>query len=302
MVCLRSLFCALLSISNTYVTGEVISEFLNAMLDSELPIDALSTLTRFLKIDDASSVDFLNESTEAPSSLPGEIIPTKIAQDIWSLSKACRTELLRAQGLSATAERVATSFAEETQNRSVDIDLSPVEPLTPPAFSQRLQESMHVALMKVMEERDMSHARFAAAEVLHIHEMEQKRKQNARLVAELDGLRSEKSSQNEDTEKQKRQLHIQQNSDDELMSLCQQLAGEISARTAASLEVVRLKESRQMECEHHRNEVQSLKDEIQKLREELQDEKAKTESASTELSGWRRSYRDVLDQNSSLSS
>ena len=269
------------------------------MLDSELPIDALSTLTSFLNIDEASSVDFLGESTEETSSQPGAKIPTEIAQEIWSLSKACRTELLRAQGLSVMAERVATSFEEEAQSRSVAIDISPVEPLTPPAFSQRLQESMHVALMKVMEERDMSHARLAAAEVLHVHELEQQRKQNARLVAELDVLRTESSSQNADTEKQKRQLHIQQSSDDELMSLCQQLAGEISARTAASLEVVRLKESRQMESEHHRNEVQSLKDEIQKLREELQDEKAKTESASTELSGWRRSYRDVLDQNSS---
>ena len=89
---------------------------------------------------------------------------------------------------------------------------------------------------------------------------------------------------------------MQQSSDDELMSLCQQLAGEISARTAASLEVVRLKEGRQMESDHHHNEVQSLKDDIQRLRAELQEEKAKTESASTELSGWRRSYKDVLDK------
>lgn len=267
------------------------------MLGSELPVDALSELTRFLDISDASSKDY--ELPESQEDSPPQIVPplpTEIAEEIWSLSRVCRTELLRAQGFSVVAERVATSFVEEASNRSKLVEHSPIEPLTPPAFSQRLQDSMHMALMKVMEERDVSHARLAAAEVLHVHELEQQRKHNARLVAELEVLRNEKSAQSADAEKQQRQRQMQQSSDDELMSLCQQLAGEISARTAASLEVVRLKEGRQMESDHHRGEVQALKDEIQRLHKELQDEKAKTESASTELSSWRRSYKDVLDK------
>ena len=266
------------------------------MLDSELPIDALSALTRFLKISDASTNDYGSQGNSVEKSLPQ--VPTKIAEEIWSLSKVCRTEMLRAQGLSDMAERIATSIAEEAHKQREWTESTVARPLTPPAFSHRLQESMHVALMKVMEERDMSHARLAAAEVLHVHELEQQRKQNARLAAELDALRSKSSSLNTDTEKQQRQRQMQQSSDDELMSLCQQLAGEISARTAASLEVVRLKEGRQMEFEHHRNEVQSLKDEIQRLHEQLESEKAKNESTSTELSGLRRSYR-VFDRDAS---
>lgn len=271
------------------------------MLDSELPIDGLSALTEFLEISDASTKDFDVSPKPSEDSLPklASTVPTEIAEEIWSLSKTCRTELLRAQSFSVIAERVASSFAEEAFNRSESTGQSAVEPLTPPAFSQRLQDSMHKALMKVMEERDVSHARLAAAEVLHVHELEQQRKQNGRLVAELEVLRTEKLSQNSDAEKEQRQRHMLQNSDDELMSLCQQLAGEISARTAASLEVVRIREMQQMESDHHRNEVQTLKDEIQRLRTELHDEKAKTESASTELSGWRRSYRDILDKESS---
>lgn len=266
------------------------------MLDSELPIDALAILADFLQISDASSSN--SGTLKKPSDeslLPAKsVLPSEIARDIFAMSAVLRTELLRAQDHNLSAERASLSFVEETLSRRESDNFVAFQPLTPPSFSQRLQESMHGALMKVMEERDMSHARMAAAEVLHVHELEQQRKQNARLEAELEALRSEKPPQTPDRERDIRNRQMQQSSDDELMSLCQQLAGEISARTAASLEVVRLQEGRQIESEHHINEVQSLKDEIQRLRSELETEKAKSETMSSELSGWRSAYKDIL--------
>ena len=269
------------------------------MLDSELPIDALSTLVEFLDISDASTANLdatesnsKGDSSAAPKSEP----PVKLARQIFELSKVCRTELLRAQGFSVMAERVARSFAEEhARAHKKPSEIAVVEPLTPPAFSQRLQESMHAALLKVMEERDMSHARLAAAEVLHVHELEQQRKQNSRLEIELEASRPEITTPNEDRERRQRHLQMQQSSDEELMSLCQQLGGEISARTAATLEVARLREGHQMESEHHKDEVQALQDEISRLRAELESEKSKAESVSTELSGLRRSYKNILE-------
>lgn len=280
----------------SFAADEVISEFFNAVLDSELPVDALATLTDFLEIVDAStaSLDIARKSAE-DSLLPAKSeLPKKLAEEMFALSAVCRAEILRAEGHSIVAERIATSFTEEALSQREPATVSVAEPLTPPAFSQRLQESMHAALMKVMTERDMSHARLAAAEVLHVHELEQQRKLNTRLSAELQASRVEGKQTPLDNEKDRRTRQMQQSSDDELMSLCQQLAGEISARTTASLEVVRLKESRQMEEEHHLNEIQSLKGEIQKLRGELGTEKNKTEAAETELSGWQRSYRDII--------
>eukprot|EP00977_Amphora_coffeiformis_P005528 scaffold1170_cov174-Amphora_coffeaeformis.AAC.12 len=268
------------------------------MFDSELPIDALSMLTDFLEISDAST----NSLVAADSKSKGDFSPllksgpTKtLARQIFELSKVCRTELLRAQGFSVMAERVANSFGEEhTRAQKEPSELVVVEPLTPPAFSHRLQESMHAALLKVMEERDMSHAHLAAAEVLHVHELEQQRKRNSRLEAELEASRSESTTQNVDRERQQRQFQMQQNSDEELMSLCQQLAGEISARTAATLEVTRLKEGHQIKSEQHKDEVQALQDEIVRLRAELDNERSKAHSVSTELSGLRRLYKNIL--------
>lgn len=265
------------------------------MLDSELPIDALVTLANFLEISDASTSSVIQNKLKGDSLLPSkQNSPTELAKEIFALSAVCRTELLRAQGHNTTAERVAQSFAEETLAQRKPVSFFAYEPVTPPVFSRRLQESMHAALMKVMEERDMSHARLSAAEVLHVHELEQQRKQNLRLKAELEALRTKDQPQTPDREKEHRQWQMQQSSDDELMSLCQQLAGEISARTAASLEVVRLKEGSQVQSEHHHSEVLSLREEIQRLRSELDKEKAKNETVSTELSGWRRSYEDIV--------
>ena len=282
-----------MSNSHELLTEEVISEFINAMLSSELPIDALELLIGFLKIEDASA-SLLDLSSEKTTDLTKK--SSDLSTAIQSLSKSCRTELQRAQTYSETAERVAKSHADEI---SLALNQSPstwIGPIVPPTISHRLQESMQHALMKLMEERDISHARLAAAEVMHVHELDQQKKMNDRLGVELEGLRAEKVSPTADQERAQRQRQMQQSSDEELMSLCQQLAGEISARTASTLEVERLKDIRKMDVESHESEVKSLKDQINHLKMELEAEKAKVNAASSEISGWKRSYEDAIDR------
>jgi len=62
---------------------------------------------------------------------------------------------------------------------------------------------------------------------------------------------------------------MQQNSEAELVALCQQLAREISNRTEAALEVARLKASRQIERKYEHAEKDQLQDEISQLKEQL---------------------------------
>ena len=176
----------------------------------------------------------------------------------------------------------------------VSNEVASTNPPNPHVFSQRLQESMRGALMKAMEERDMSHAKLAAAEVLHTHKLEQQRKLNSRLEVELDALRSDVTASNPEQERLQRQMQIQQNSDEELMSLCQQLAGEISARTTAALEVDRLKEASRVDSEQYQSKVRSLEEEIDMLQKELEREKSERTTAVMDGQKWRRCYEDAI--------
>jgi hypothetical protein len=77
---------------------------------------------------------------------------------------------------------------------------------------------------------------------------------------------------------------MMQNSDEELIALCQQLSGEISARTSASLEIIRLKEGRSIERTHEASEKEALKDELKRVKERLALEQSKAEDQKQKLS------------------
>ena len=132
--------------------------------------------------------------------------------------------------------------------------------------------------------------------------MEQQRKKTANLTTELellkrtlttDGSRSHVNEKVQDAETL-RQIERQHDTDAELISLCQQLAGEISARTTASLEVIRLKESRKIEQENEAMEKQALQDEIAQLRQQLSLERKRSQLARQESGSWRESFREAV--------
>ena len=100
-----------------------------------------------------------------------------------------------------------------------------------------------------------------------------------------------KRAQEEEEERKKllhKQMEMQQNSDAEIIALCEQLSGEISSRTQAALEVIRLKESRAVERKHEAEEKDALRDELMRVREMLDKEQKKAQEAQQEADRWKQ--------------
>jgi len=284
--------------------AEVIAEFLNSMLDCPLPIESLVSLTDFLEIVDASTENVPSTSNPMQHAdhvqfdsidHPTQTSESDIASEIFSLSAICETELLTAELHGLQAEKTANSGL----NRSTDtLPLSFGEPDVYPVLSNQYQEAMYSTLMKVMEERDEAHARLVAASVLHVHEIEQQRKKADHLTTQLESAKRATSSNGPhpaDSEMLRQHvIQMQQSSDEELISMCQQLAGEISARTSADLEVIRLKESRKIERESEEAEKRALQEELARVKKQLAEERAKTRQVQQESLTWRTSYENIV--------
>lgn len=295
---------------------ETVSEFLNAMLFSPLPVDGLVDLADFFELSNVSTCEStvegdhinttaqLNAHTKVESNNP---IPV-MAGEILSLSSLCDIELFRAVNQTILAEKLSKStYQDHVNERDTTVVGSkssfPV-PSLPFSASSQFRDAMHAALMKVMEERDEAHARMVSAEVLHVHEMEQQRKMTAHLSKQLTTIKNREESKGSKFrgEKEKREAEtlqryersLQQDADVELLSLCQQLAGEISARTSASLEVVRLKENRKVEQEHEVAEMTALRNEVMQLKQQLAEQRKKVELARQESGSWRGSFQEVV--------
>ena len=287
----------------------MISEFLNVMLDSLLPVDSITILSDFLQLTDASTNHTDRDSTlrEHPmvNATRCEVERNEMANAVLSSISLCENALLRAEKQSLLSERMsklsqsnAVAPLSGTLSTHVDTD-------HPRPASNLFRDAMHSALMAVMEERDEAHARMLSAEVLHVHEMEQQRKITGNLTAELELLKEsvlrKKQSETKNGAETARKVDRQYDSDAELVSLCQQLAGEISARTSASLEIIRLKEGRKIEQENEAIEKKALKNEISQLRQELARERKRSYLARRESGSWRESFHEAVNGSESAS-
>ena len=287
----------------------MVSEFLNVMLDSLLPMDSLALLSDFLLLTEASTNDVgLGTAGRKPSleidekerSMIDENERLKVADTFLSSTSLCENELLRAEKHSFLAERLSRMKAESNDTTP----LIHVGANHQPSASDFFRDAMHSALMAVMEERDEAHARMLSAEVLHVHEMQQQRRKTANLSSELDtlkksvastGVRSRNSQSGTRNDADPvRSVERQHDTDAELISLCQQLGGEISARTSASLEIIRLKESRKLEQENEAVEKEALKAEIAQLKHQLALEQKKSVLARRESGSWRESFNEAV--------
>jgi len=224
--------------------------------------------------------------------------------ELNKLLSLCETQFLRARNQNFLAEKLA----ESTHRRTLECLLETMEftqsPFLQNAASSQYQEAMHSALMKAMEERDEAHARMVAANVLHVHETEQQKKKVALLAAQLEAAQSSSSNTavkngvnnqgNELSKLSRMENEMQQNSEAELVALCQQLAREISNRTEAALEVARLKASRQIERKYEQAEKDQLQDEISQLKEQLIRERKKSEAAQQETENWKEYVQGLL--------
>lgn len=227
---------------------------------------------------------------------------SKYIESIEMLHTACETELLRAELCwnSSRQQGHQVPRANDILDRASLVGQLPqpyVEPLLPDKIMETLHEAMHESLMNVMVERDEAHAQLVGASVLHVHEMEQERKKVERLSHQLRVAEKNLAERNTAAAPQPfflgRSLHgkqdapkkdqdtspsktmkkfdekMQQSSEDELMALCQQLANEIQTRTSASLEIIRLKESRNIERENERKEKEALQEELRRCKDLL---------------------------------
>lgn len=285
---------------------DAIRECLNTMLDSSLPMEGLAALVDFLSINDFCTM-LPRPDIEAPTLERNghDMEDRHVDHDLVALPDEAMKQLVRAENQSVLAERLAmTSGRKSAMNTNSRIAGRVAVPFNGPG-SHRFREAMYGTLSKVMEERDEAQARMVAENVLHVHEMDQQRKIVQRLQLEVEALKASRlkaisgvDSSNhggggsDDVRRAARAL--QQESEAELLSLCQQLASEISSRTSASLEIARLKETRELERENERAERQALEDELRRTRELLAAERSKLERSRRESSNWKESYEEVL--------
>lgn len=229
----------------------------------------------------------------------GKLGPSELSSQragiIFGLLSACETTLLRAEHAEPST---SVEFAEPVvESARPMVQPALYEPLLPPSVSERFNEAMHKALINVMEERDEAHAQLIAANVLHIHEVEQEKRKNIRLNIEMqvakDVARMQQSNvvqfftKFDDRPQRELQAKLEgferilgNTNDEEMTAMCHQLAGEISAKTSHALEVVRLKESRELERKNETAENQALKDELRRVKELLVAEQRKSQDAS----------------------
>eukprot|EP00563_Minutocellus_polymorphus_P004727 CAMPEP_0181037496 /NCGR_PEP_ID=MMETSP1070-20121207/9433_1 /TAXON_ID=265543 /ORGANISM="Minutocellus polymorphus, Strain NH13" /LENGTH=182 /DNA_ID=CAMNT_0023115217 /DNA_START=115 /DNA_END=663 /DNA_ORIENTATION=- len=164
---------------------------------------------------------------------------------------------------------------------------------------------MHKALIVAMADRDEAHAQLVASSVLHVHEMETERKKNDRLTRKLviaEKLNAEGSGaggsfflgSDEVAQKHNMSANAMQSSDEELLAMCQQLSSEIKSKTAASLEIVRLKESHKIKRETEKTRRDEMQNEIDALKQQLATERLKRAEAEESAKKWQQSFYEAV--------
>lgn len=229
---------------------------------------------------------------------------------IHSLSSACESELIRAKNIQLKLKVFKSTPKQPGPN---------IEPTFPPSDPKLLIKSkanqtssnaiMHKAIVASMTERDEIHAQLIASKVLHDHVLQKERVQSERLKyrclsleKHIDGGATASNAffvgNNVVSREQKRKVvnEMVQDSEAELLGLCKQLASEISGRTAASLEVIRLKESHAIELEMQKAERRMLEEEVEKLKGDLEEEKRKKDQIFHDMECYRKMYEELISK------
>ena len=213
------------------------------------------------------------------------------------------THLSNAHDQSLTVVRTLDSMqrnyivVDETSLPSV------IEPCSQPLPSNQLSDGIFSILNEVMQERDEAQSRLTMIEILHRKERDELNLRLNDLVSQLEASKRSQDLQSDKNMKSNEKSILTTNtrenraiydSDLELQSLCQQLAGEISARTAAELSLVRMKENRKLEEEREASERQALQDEVGKLRETVLQMSAREKKIIHESRTWRESFEALV--------
>jgi hypothetical protein len=283
-----------------------ISQFFNAILECELTEFGRKLVMDFLGIADVNITGETSQNEAihllgTPAFDRDDIayfdqIETSLdANDPFSLAAMSEGRLVHAENQALLAERLMALRARNNCLTDTTIVYQPT--------SRHFREAMYTSLMQVMEERDEAHARMVASDVIHVHELEQQKKEaqriQSRLLKSVAQAQSKSSSGNKvvpDVHSILHEKEMRLSSDAELASICQQLSTEIASRSSKSLEVLRLKESRKVERENEEAERQKLEEELNRTRALLANEKAKLERSEQEMLSWKQSYEAAIQK------
>jgi DNA repair exonuclease SbcCD ATPase subunit len=266
-------------------------------------MDGLTSLARFLQLNDepalgatgdceSQSLAILSHSMDDPKQEFAQNV-----SEIERLSSLCARELALAE--SRCSSDVADKVSDKAQTATAN---EPSAHSIRAGVSRSLsKDPLHATLLQVMEERDKLHCRIVAEQVLHASEIEQYKEEIAHLRSQLQDAKRESATKNSPKSLVERKTlnappqkssssSLQQDSDAELLSLCQQLAGEISARTATELQVLRLEQARAAERQSDAAERERLHGTVADLQKQVEQERSEAQRAQQECAQWKQAY------------
>lgn len=300
-----------------YISAAFIEAFLNEIVETPLPVDCVAYVRDFLQLPD----DSMNSSSRAyldhfsPTSrqymsnddnqmLEGLKGSSKcFSQYSADLVKAYEQSLIAISTLECMHRKITA--IDDTENALPCV----TQPYSLPLPSNQLSDGIYSILNEMMKERDEAQSRLYLAEILHQQEKDELNLRVNDLESQLEAtkrsqdvqsdknLSDDKSASSTYTKRHSIANRGIYDSDLELQSLCQQLAGEISARTAADLSLVRMKELRKIEQDRETSERQALQDEVVKLREMVQQMSARENEIVREVRMWRESFEALVHFN-----
>ena len=281
-----------------------IEAFLNEIVSAPLPGDCLETVKCFLELSDDSlnsarasmNLNRLHKDNDSPISNILTDGLKSISQFSAELDKACDQNLQTIRILERIYNKVTAT--EETAPPSA------TQRSTLSTPSNQRSDGLSFVLNEMMRERDEAQSRLTLAEILHRNEKDELQNRVIDLTSQLETAKHsqiapiDKNLNDEKAVGATNSRHHENkaiyDSDLELQSLCQQLAGEISARTAAELSIVRMKEIRKLEQEREALDQQALQNEVVQLRELVQQLSAREAEMTNESRTWRESFETLV--------
>jgi len=254
---------------------------MTSILSSELPEDIVEQTTKFLNL--SQNLDSIEQNGASPvdkhtghnGSFDKAIFQSSVSHCL-SLAETVGSTLSL---LTVASE---SSQVHEAQDTLTQNNFQSKISILPDA---RVVE----ALQKAMKERDEAELALKSSTTLFEHELAERNKRITALESK------EAMSVSEASEKVNEAM--QQDSDMELLALCQQLTGEIAARTETELEVTRLNEKLEVERKVHTDAMQEMQERIKALEKELNEERGAHSSALTECIKWKQAFNACfLDQ------
>jgi hypothetical protein len=283
------------------------------MLDCPLPVEGLSILAEFLEVTDASTHDGVANFLLAVDREESSLINSNSLRDADAVDTTPRVFSLigQSEAVLARAERQLLLLQELThqsnrlarESAGLSLPLTSVEGLPARCGMDELQSAMHRSILRLMEERDEIHAQSILESTLHQQEMRQQEKKMSLMSLELQRLQALQSagsaSPDPGSSGAGNQKSAAYNSDEELVLLCQQLAGEITARTASELEVIRWKESFESARQGDLQQRRILEEQVHRAERLAAEERQVAAAAKEDAEKWRKAFEllhETLDR------